>query len=185
MGASIATVSNNEPGEDVSNAEDEERWYEHSMRPRLGSELEDLGAERLPVKLGDGSIQSRGHLPLPPSDSESDSELDENLKEQSSNLPKVEDVATGARFGRPAVAAVIGTKSRKVRIQLAKEQIAGLCQDIVSDPENSVRRFCPLCYDGNNLLTPIESLVFFEGLAPLRYPLSQPLPNSGPSPMIL
>ena len=54
-------------------------------------------------------------------------------------LPKVEDVSTGARFGRPAVVDVIGQRSRKARIQGAKEQIAGLCQEILGDPENSVR----------------------------------------------
>ncbi len=118
------------------------------MRPQLGSELEgDLGTERLPVKLADGSVQSRGRLPRPISDSESNSEPNEATKEQISTVPKVEDVATGARFGRPAVAAVIRTKSRKARIQLAKEQLAGLCQDIVSDPENSVRLFHPLSHD--------------------------------------
>ena len=51
---------------------------------------------------------------------------------------RVEDVSTGARFGRPAVVDVIAQKSRKARIQGAKEQIAGLCQEILGDPENSV-----------------------------------------------
>lgn len=52
---------------------------------------------------------------------------------------KVEDVSTGARFGRPAVIDIIGNKSRTARIQGAKDQIAGICQEIIADPENSVR----------------------------------------------
>ncbi|KAF9503148.1 hypothetical protein BS47DRAFT_1386499 [Hydnum rufescens UP504] len=51
---------------------------------------------------------------------------------------RVEDVSTGARFGRPAVVTIIGARSRKARIQGAKEQLAGICQEILADPENSL-----------------------------------------------
>jgi nucleolar complex protein 3 len=52
--------------------------------------------------------------------------------------PTREDITTGARFGRLSVIDVISHPSRKVRIQNAKEQIANICQEIVTDPENSV-----------------------------------------------
>ena len=70
---------------------------------------------------------------------EEEEESEEEEPEAPQDSFKVEDVSTGARFGRPAVVDVIMMKSRKARIQAAKEQIAGICQEIVSDPENSVR----------------------------------------------
>ncbi|CAE7127135.1 unnamed protein product [Rhizoctonia solani] len=51
--------------------------------------------------------------------------------------PVIEDVATGARFGRPAVRDIVSQKSRKARIEAAKEQLASICQDIMAEPENS------------------------------------------------
>ncbi|KAF8333993.1 nucleolar complex-associated protein 3 [Cantharellus anzutake] len=149
FGGATASFPDSEAGEDASHAsnssdksstsedDDLEQWYEVNRRPQLDSKMkEELGPERLPVKLADGTIQPRGHLPPPPP--ESDSESDDEMKGRMENLPRIEDVATGARFGRPAVTSVIGTKSKKARIQLAKEQIASICQDIVSDPENSL-----------------------------------------------
>jgi nucleolar complex protein 3 len=60
------------------------------------------------------------------------------------NTRGVEDVATGARFGRPAVRDIIQQKSRKARIEAAKEQLASICQEIMAEPENSVSFSCPL-----------------------------------------
>jgi nucleolar complex protein 3 len=51
----------------------------------------------------------------------------------------VEDVSTGARYGRPAVVDVVGIESREERIRSAKEQIASVCNGIIADPDNSVR----------------------------------------------
>lgn len=93
--------------------------------------------ESLPIKLADGRIQKTGNkkLQVPKDDSdESDASSIVNEPEP----PRQDDIATGSRFGRVAVVDIISTKSRKARIQGAKEQIASLCQEIISDPENSV-----------------------------------------------
>ncbi|KAI0736984.1 nucleolar complex-associated protein 3 [Fomitopsis betulina] len=121
----------------------EEMSYETNPRQRRRSwdteEKKEKGVERLPIKLSDGSILKSGDKVILGAEEseESDDEFEEEeiIPEQRT---RVEDVSTGARFGRPAVVDVIGNKSRKARIQGAKEQIAGICQDIVSDPENSI-----------------------------------------------
>jgi nucleolar complex protein 3 len=101
------------------------------------------GVSRLPIKLADGRVQkSRARIVVaPPSPTETDeSEDDEEVAAES--VPARDDVATGARFGRPAVADVVSSGSRKRRIQAAREQIAGICQEILGDPENSVSLGC-------------------------------------------
>ncbi|KZT11382.1 nucleolar complex-associated protein 3 [Laetiporus sulphureus 93-53] len=124
---------------------DEEMSYEMLPRKRRSSwepESDKLeGIERLPIKLADGRIQkstSRVLLTKGEESAESDEEDATGGVFKIEQTYKVEDVSTGARFGRPAVVDVIGNKSRKARIQGAKEQIAGICQDIISDPENSL-----------------------------------------------
>jgi len=92
---------------------------------------------RLPIKLANGQIEKTGEregsMEAPnPSDNSGGEEL-----ERSPPQPR-SDVATGARFGRPAVVDILTTKSRKLRVQAAKEQIAGICQDIITEPENGV-----------------------------------------------
>jgi nucleolar complex protein 3 len=115
-----------------------EDFYER--KARKPPEKEELkGAERLPVKLPNGTIKKRGFLPVQQFE-ESDEELEGPTTAIShpETAPPREDVSTGARFGRPAVTAVIANKSRKARIQGAKEQLASICQDIIADPENNV-----------------------------------------------
>jgi nucleolar complex protein 3 len=141
----------------------------HSSSPSESLEVEDLyerktrnlslneepkGAERLPVKLPNGEIKKRGFLPVTEQFEESDNEGIEAATAAMSHLenkPPREDISTGARFGRPAVTAVIGNKSRKARIQGAKEQLANICQDIVADPENNVRNHCLELIDFSSL----------------------------------
>lgn len=101
--------------------------------------------ERLPIKLANGTIQGRGSKLMRKSKVSSSSEdSDEGTEEE---IPQriVEDVSTGARFGRPAVLDVIGIKSKAARIESAKDQIAGICQDILADPESSVCCFPTTC----------------------------------------
>ena len=101
----------------------------------------DKGIERLPIKLADGRIQKSGSKVVLDASEESGLDTDEESAHEapaSAPPPRFEDVSTGARFGRAAVVDVIGQKSRKARIQGAKEQIAGICQEILGDPENSV-----------------------------------------------
>jgi nucleolar complex protein 3 len=101
--------------------------------PRMGP-AESETVPRLPIKLPDGRVVETARRVLPQAESESEDEAG-----PSSPRPyAVEDVSTGARFGRPAVASVIGTSSRQARIQMAKEQMAGICQEILADPESSV-----------------------------------------------
>jgi nucleolar complex protein 3 len=106
------------------------------QRRRSWSDSEfEKGVSRLPIKLADGSIKNNVGKVVLEESSESSEEEQETFREP--DAPR-DDVATGARFGRPAVADVVGAKSRKARIQAAKEQIAGICQEIVADPENCV-----------------------------------------------
>ncbi|PIL23912.1 hypothetical protein GSI_13663 [Ganoderma sinense ZZ0214-1] len=123
-------------------SDEEELTFEtqpRKRRPGWDSDSEsEKGVERLPIKLTDGRIQKSGSkVVLDESGLDTDEEsADETI--ESAPAPRFEDVSTGARFGRAAVADVIGLKSRKARIQSAKEQIAGICQEILGDPENSL-----------------------------------------------
>lgn len=123
---------------------DAEMPYETAPRKRRPSwEPESKNdVERLPIKLADGRIQKTGKKSMPAPDAEESEDDSEEEKVDTEQLERhgrqrVEDVATGARFGRPAVVDVIANKSRKARIQGAKDQIASICQEIVSEPENS------------------------------------------------
>jgi nucleolar complex protein 3 len=104
----------------------------------------DHNIHHLPTKLADGRIQKSVRKPTAvpavekPNQNESDSDAGDEDQSEREERYRVEDVSTGARFGRPAVVDVIGNKSRKIRIQGAKDQIAGICQEIIADPENSV-----------------------------------------------
>lgn len=115
--------------------------YERLPRKRHASwePSKDSTVQRLPIKTADGRVHqtggNRAAVTVPISDEESES--DEEPVEEAPRTTR-EDVSTGARFGRPAVVDIVGNKSRKARIQGAKEQIAGICQEIVADPENSV-----------------------------------------------
>ncbi|KAG8927676.1 hypothetical protein FRC02_007929 [Tulasnella sp. 418] len=123
----------------------QEQVYEKLPRVRRPSwdTEQKVGPARLPIKLPDGTLKHRGHLPArvaSSSGSEGDaSEIEEDwAKDDPRKRAGVEDIATGARFGRPAVVDVISNKSRKSRIQSAKEQLAGICQEVVADPENGL-----------------------------------------------
>ncbi len=94
----------------------------------------------LPIKLPNGTIQKSTKVSImPDSEPSEDEEEEEDTKYQE---PEVQsrDITTGARFGRAAVVDIISQPSRKRRIEAAKEQIAGICQDILAEPENGVRR---------------------------------------------
>jgi nucleolar complex protein 3 len=124
-------------------SDDKEMPYETAPRKRRPSwepeSTKDRGIERLPIKLADGRVlKSRAKVYLP-QDEEEESADESDMPFPMEEKSRIEDVSTGARFGRPAVVDVVSQKSRKARIQAAKEQIAGICQEIVADPENSVR----------------------------------------------
>ncbi|KAI0646969.1 nucleolar complex-associated protein 3 [Trametes meyenii] len=128
-------------------SDDEELPFEAQPRKRRPSwepeSDKEKGIERLPIKLADGRIQKSGDKVFLDDEEESRPDSDEESEDgrggaEAAQRSRVEDVSTGARFGRPAVVDVIGQKSRKARIQGAKEQIAGLCQEILGDPENSL-----------------------------------------------
>jgi len=118
---------------------DAEMAYEAIPRKRRPSweTSEKPEVRRLPIKLADGKIKDTGIKPIrPPSHSSSTDGSEDSDSEEEPQ--QVEDVSTGARFGRPAVMDVLQTKSRKQKVEMAKEQIAGICQEILADPENSV-----------------------------------------------
>jgi nucleolar complex protein 3 len=134
--------------DDTSANSDEEQDYERLPRKRRLSWDEDKtkGSERLPVKLSNGRLEKRGHLPataepevLSSEDSDDEAERIQEQERQLNNRHGVEDVATGARFGRPAVIDVVKDKSKQIRVQRAKEQLASIAQEIIADPETSVR----------------------------------------------
>jgi nucleolar complex protein 3 len=114
-------------------------------RPSWDSD-DDHNVHHLPTKLPDGRIQKSVNKPTAvraaadPDHVETDDDAAQQDQEHAEMQARyrVEDVSTGARFGRPAVVDVIGIKSRKAKIQGAKDQIAGICQEIIADPENSV-----------------------------------------------
>lgn len=119
---------------------DEEMPYE--LAPRKIKVAEDKNeVPRLPIKLADGQIKSTGTKALKVTPKDDESEDDSSSEEEDPEPapgPTREDVSTGARFGKPAIATVLQTKSRKQRVEMAKEQIASICQEILADPENSV-----------------------------------------------
>jgi nucleolar complex protein 3 len=137
-------VSNENDDDDAfSNASDdsnEEMPYETAPRKQRVEPDGPTEVQRLPIKLANGQLLKTGTKTVSTKSvavSEESSEDEEEEEEEETE--RVEDVATGARFGRPAVVDVLQTKSRRQRIEMAKEQIAGICQEIMADPENSVR----------------------------------------------
>ena len=127
--------------EELDEDSDIEMPYETTPRPRRPSWDENSCNEvqRLPIKLLDGQVKSVG-VKLRRAREESPEESDDEIVKEPTPEPR-EDATLGSRLGRRSVVDVVTTKSRKERIHAAKEQIASICQDIVGDPEDSVRRF--------------------------------------------
>lgn len=126
----------------ISEDSDDEMPYEtsaHTRRHLWNSPKSEV--QRLPIKLPDGRIKGIGTKVITAKTvtvSSEDEDSSMSGPESEPETPKVEDVSTGARFGRVSVVEVLQTKSRRHRIEMAKVQIAGICQDILADPENSV-----------------------------------------------
>ena len=117
---------------------DAEMSYEAAPRRRRPSWSDgEVVIDRLPIKLRDGKIKRTGPMLVVQAQSEEENE-DHSPERWPEPEPTREDITTGARFGRLSVIDVISNPSGKLRIQLAKEQIANICQEIVADPENSV-----------------------------------------------
>ncbi|KAF8188421.1 nucleolar complex-associated protein 3 [Pholiota molesta] len=138
----MSDVSNDDDDDAFSNASDdsnEEMPYETAPRKQRVEPDGPTEVQRLPIKLANGQLLKTGTKTVSTKSvavSEESSEDEEEEEEEETE--RVEDVATGARFGRPAVVDVLQTKSRRQRIEMAKEQIAGICQEIMADPENSL-----------------------------------------------
>lgn len=123
----------------ISKNSDDEMPYEisaHTRRHLWDSPKSEV--QRLPIKLPDGRIKGIGTKAITTKIVSSEDEDSMSGPESEPEPLKVEDVSTGARFGRASVVDVLQTKSRRHRIEIAKVQIAGICQDILADPENSV-----------------------------------------------
>lgn len=141
--------SENEVGSDditsdtASLDSDTEMPYETQPRKQhISPESSAPGLQRLPIKLGSGRILQTGRSSIKRShglvSSNTSDDDDEEEEEEDLNVTVKEDVSTAARFGRLAVVDVVTMPSRKDRIEAAKSQIAGICHDILADPENGV-----------------------------------------------
>ncbi|KAG2750079.1 nucleolar complex-associated protein 3 [Suillus brevipes Sb2] len=137
----------NHSDQDLSSEDDLDSDAEMSYErvPRKVQEPREAKTDRhiqgLPIKSADGRIHSTGmKTAAPPSSDEEGNDTDESAEEQEIpvEVNRIDDVATGARFGRPAVIDIVGNKSRTARIQGAKDQIASICQEIIAEPENSL-----------------------------------------------
>jgi len=122
----------------ISDNSDDEMPYETAPHTRRDSPKSKV--QRLPIKLPDGRIKGIGTKVITPKAVvvHSEDEDSTNGLESKPEPYKLEDVSTGARSGRFAIVDILQTKSRRHRIEIAKVQIAGICQDILADPENSV-----------------------------------------------
>lgn len=148
-GKDEASTRTPSPDSEDSNAEMAYETAPRKRRPSWDPENEET-IDHLPTKLVDGRIKKSASKPTAlavvatgtqkTDESDYSDAFDEDEAERLERY-RVEDVSTGARFGRPAVADVIATTSRKARIQGAKDQIAGICQEIIADPENNVNYF--------------------------------------------
>lgn len=123
---------------------DAEMPYEQLPRKRYTSwsdeeETQTKKIKGLPIKLPDGTIRKSAKV-LIMSDFEQSS--DESEKEALLRKPEtnVEDITTGARFGRAAITDIMTKSSKREQVEAAKEQIASICQEILAEPENSVRK---------------------------------------------
>lgn len=127
--------------EELSEDSDTEMPYETAPRPRRLSWDENSDeVQRLPIKLLDGQVKSVG-VKLRRTREESSEESDDEEATREPTPEPREDATLGSRLGRRSVVDVLTTKSRKERMHAAKEQIASICQEIVGDPEDSVRCF--------------------------------------------
>lgn len=126
--------------ESLGENSDLEMPYETAPRPRQPSWDEDYGdkVQRLPIKLLDGRVKNVGVKLRGNPKGSSDESDDEGIPKEPTPEPR-EDATLGSRLGRRSVVDVVTTTSRKKRIHAAKEQIASICQEIVGDPEDSVR----------------------------------------------
>ncbi|KAF8163270.1 nucleolar complex-associated protein-domain-containing protein [Crassisporium funariophilum] len=121
-----------------SDDSDAEMPYETASRKKPSWVSKTAAVQRLPIKLADGRIKETGIKIGQPTVAQSeDEETDSEPEEEPERQPR-EDIATGARFGRAAVVDVLQTKSRRHKVEMAKDQIAGICQEILADPENSL-----------------------------------------------
>jgi nucleolar complex protein 3 len=126
-----------------SDGSEHEQPYERQPRRTHDSQAEKISSNktvsRLPIKLPDGQILPVG-VRVSSIASETEDEEEETVKHHPITDAPRSNIA-GARFGRAAVADIIRIASRKERIQVAREQIAGICQEILSEPENGVSPF--------------------------------------------
>ncbi|KZO99597.1 NOC3p-domain-containing protein, partial [Calocera viscosa TUFC12733] len=122
---------------------DIEQSYELKGRKRRREWEEDDTPKpigRLPIKLANGQVKRLKDLdgrPAPPPVQEEESSEEERVEEEVQE-ERTNNVATGNRFGRPAPSVVLSLPTRAERVGRAKEQIAGICQDIMADPENNL-----------------------------------------------
>ncbi|KAG6854309.1 hypothetical protein C0991_008204 [Blastosporella zonata] len=134
------SLDEDSPSSGTDEASDAEMEFEKAPRKRRPSwePEENRGIKGLPIKLPGGDVRSTGKVLFTRTATVEEEESEANESEVEALPQRVDDVSTGARFGRPAVVDVVSNKSKAARIHGAKEQLAGICQEIVADPENSL-----------------------------------------------
>lgn len=122
---------------DTSSDEGLEDTYER--QPRALLEEDHKGSARLPVKLRDGTIRQTGNRPAKESESESEASEGESHGEDDDVSEPTSTWETPVASGSQRPAIEFGADSRKERIRRAQEELATICQDIVTDPEENVK----------------------------------------------
>ncbi|KIM29127.1 hypothetical protein M408DRAFT_16105 [Serendipita vermifera MAFF 305830] len=138
----LSDVDSNEDLDDSSSLVDSEEEQVYEKQPRKmgeatkGMEKKPKVVARLPIKLASGQIQ---HTGVREGSAETEEDIEDDVELPSVKPPKpTKRDFSGPRFGRASVADIIRIESRAERIKSAKEQIAGICQDILSEPENGL-----------------------------------------------
>ena len=174
---------------DAIEAKHADRMRKRDARTAEEDRLKDKG---LPVKLATGQIarNARSKLDTHEQDAknrishavEEEEESDSDTEAKQKRLAKAARPKAnpfGARFGRPAVTSVLEIEDRTERILAAREELATLGREIISEPElgmNLLKRllsfteevFCPPGVkkeDGFIVDLPVRSLAMLSALA--------------------
>ncbi|KAG9037032.1 hypothetical protein FS842_003385 [Serendipita sp. 407] len=118
----------------LNDSEDEQPYELKPRKPDANQQKGEKLIKRLPIKLSNGKIQQIGAR-------EANTQSDEDSDEESDPPPVLETPKrniTGARFGRASIADILSIESKSTRIQVAQEQLAGICQEILTEPESNL-----------------------------------------------
>jgi len=129
-----------EPLNEQSSLTDSDIEQPYERLPRKVGGIKDTEGKarlvpRLPIKLPSGQIQQTG---VRQGSTESSDDGEEPDPPPQKPLKQNKRYFAGTMFGKASVGDVIRIQPRPERIQSAKEQIAEICQEIMSEPEKGV-----------------------------------------------